>query len=92
MSLSILADEAVERVVVTALRSNGYDVAVADERYGEGTVDEDLLRDAAERDEVYSPMTGISLLSPSHTATQASCCSPHSHRIRGASSVPSTDY
>ena len=31
MSLSILADEAVERVVVTALRSNGYDVAVADE-------------------------------------------------------------
>jgi predicted nuclease of predicted toxin-antitoxin system len=52
VSLSILADEVVERVVVTALRSNGYDVAVADERYGEGTVDEDLLRDAAERDEV----------------------------------------
>ena len=52
MSLAILADEAVERVVVTALRSNGYDVAVADERHGEGTIDKDLIRDAAERGEV----------------------------------------
>jgi len=52
VSLAILADEAVERVVVTALRSNGYDVAVADERHGEGTIDKDLLRDAAERGEV----------------------------------------
>jgi predicted nuclease of predicted toxin-antitoxin system len=51
VSLSILADEAVERVVVTALRSNGYDVAIADERYGEGTIDEELLQDAAERGE-----------------------------------------
>lgn len=51
MSLSILADEAVERVVVTALRSNGYDVAIADERYGEGTIDEDILEDAAEHGE-----------------------------------------
>jgi len=52
VTVSILADEAVERVVVTALRSNGYRVTVADERYGEGTVDEDLLLDATAHGEL----------------------------------------
>jgi hypothetical protein len=51
-SPSILADEDVPRVVVTALQSSGYDVTRAADRYGEGTDDAALLADAADREEV----------------------------------------
>lgn len=52
MVLSILVDENVERVVSTALRENGYDVTLARERYGPGTVDENLVEEALDRGEV----------------------------------------
>lgn len=52
MGLSILADEDVQRVVVTALRENGYNVTRAVDRYGPSTVDCDLLEEATERSEV----------------------------------------
>jgi predicted nuclease of predicted toxin-antitoxin system len=43
MTLSFLADEHVQRVFVTELRANGYDVAWVDEDYGQGTADPEHL-------------------------------------------------
>lgn len=45
---SILADEHVPRVFVTALRSSGYDVTYAHERHGQETDDVALLADCVE--------------------------------------------
>lgn len=45
---SILADEHVPRVFVTALRSSDYDVVYAHERHGQATDDAELLADCAE--------------------------------------------
>lgn len=42
-TLQLLTDEHVPSVAVTALRSEGFSVATARERFGERTVDPDLL-------------------------------------------------
>jgi predicted nuclease of predicted toxin-antitoxin system len=52
MGFAFLADENVERVVVTTLRENGHQVVRADERHGEETVDPDLVADALSRNEI----------------------------------------
>lgn len=50
--LSFLADEHVPSVVVTTLRAHGYFVALAKERYGERTVDRELLEAGSADDRV----------------------------------------
>ncbi|WP_255151846.1 DUF5615 family PIN-like protein [Halorarius halobius] len=47
--MGFLTDEHVPRVFVTALRSNGHEVARAKELFGEATSDQQLLHTAAER-------------------------------------------
>jgi hypothetical protein len=45
--LRFLADEHVPSVFVGALRSNGFEVVIGQERYGQGTDDPDILDDCA---------------------------------------------
>lgn len=52
MRLSLLADEHVPRVFVGVLRSNGFDVTTAQDRYGQESVDESMLDDCAEEGRV----------------------------------------
>lgn len=53
MTVSFCTDEHVPSVFVTALRSNGYTVVRANDVFGEGTVDADLLEYTAENDHVF---------------------------------------
>ena len=46
--LSLLVDEHVPRVFTGALRSTGFDVTTAQERYGQESVDSSILDDCAE--------------------------------------------
>ena len=46
--LRFLADEHVPSLFVSSLRSNGFEVAMAQEVYGHGTADEDLMADCAD--------------------------------------------
>lgn len=50
--LSFVADEHVPQTVVNALRSNGYDVHRAQDTYGAGTDDKDLLKASTENGRV----------------------------------------
>lgn len=50
--LSFFADEHVPNVVVTALRSNEYTVDLAKDRFGEETIDEEILETATEEGRV----------------------------------------
>ena len=45
--LSLLVDEHVPRVFTNALRSTGFDVTTAQERYGEESVDSSIFEDCA---------------------------------------------
>lgn len=53
MTVSFCTDEHVPSVFVTALRSNGYTVVRANDVFGEGTVDAELLEYTAENDHVF---------------------------------------
>lgn len=46
--LSLLADEHVPRVFTNVLRSNGFDVTTAQERYGQESVDASIFADCAD--------------------------------------------
>ncbi len=46
--LSLLVDEHVPRVFTGVLRSNGFDVTTAQERYGQESVDESIFEDCAD--------------------------------------------
>jgi predicted nuclease of predicted toxin-antitoxin system len=48
----LVADENVPTPVVEALRSNGYEVHRAQEEYGQGTTDADILEACADEDRV----------------------------------------
>lgn len=48
----LVADENVPTPVVEALRSNGYDVHRAQEEYGQGAPDRDILEACADEDRV----------------------------------------
>lgn len=48
MTLAFLADEHVPRVLVSTLRSHGYTVTTAQERYGQDTDDDVMLADCAD--------------------------------------------
>lgn len=45
MTTALFADEHVPSAITTTLRSNGYTVVTAQERYGQESVDAELLRD-----------------------------------------------
>ena len=45
MTVQLFADEHVPSAVTATLRSNGYTVVTAQERYGQDSVDTELLRD-----------------------------------------------
>ena len=48
MTVSFLADEHVPRVLTSTLRSNGYMVVTAQERYGHESVNETILQDCGD--------------------------------------------
>jgi predicted nuclease of predicted toxin-antitoxin system len=52
MTLSVLADEHVNRVFITELSANGHDVAHVGTDYDRGTSDPDLLERATENDRI----------------------------------------
>lgn len=53
MTVSFCTDEHVPSVFVTTLRSNGYTVVRANDAFGEGTVDAELLEYTAENDHIF---------------------------------------
>lgn len=48
--VSLLVDEHVPRVFTNALRSSGFEVSTTQERFGQESVDETILRGCAERE------------------------------------------
>lgn len=53
MTISFCTDEHVPSVFITTLRSSGYSIVRANDIFGEGTVDSDLLEYAAENSHIF---------------------------------------